>query len=105
MRSTNQDETLKAKASFERKMKEFGVIVESYYANNGRFAEREFQEEIIKIISLCHFAPQELIIKIVWWKIESKIAHLVQELYYFAPNYPSLRQHQLCSSLSLYLRL
>ena len=56
IRLTNQDETLKAKASFERKMKEFGVLVESYHANNERFAKREFREEIIKnnqSISFC----------------------------------------------------
>ena len=37
-------------------MKEFDVLVESYHADNGRFAEKEFREEIIKrnqSISFC----------------------------------------------------
>jgi len=56
MRSTSQEETLNAKSAFERKMKEFNVIVNSYHADNGRFAEKEFREEIIKCnqsISFC----------------------------------------------------
>ena len=56
MRSTSQEETLQAKAAFERKLKEFSVLVNSYHADNGRFAEKEFREEIIKnnqSISFC----------------------------------------------------
>ena len=56
MRSTSQEETLKAKAACERKMKEFDINIEQHHADNGRFAETAFRENIInngQSISFC----------------------------------------------------
>ena len=56
MKSTSQEKTLEAKSAFKRKMKKFDVIINSYHADNGRFIEKEFRENIIKCnqsISFC----------------------------------------------------
>ena len=45
-RSTNAEETLAAKASFERYAERHGVKVQSYQADNGRFSETAFMQAI-----------------------------------------------------------
>jgi hypothetical protein len=46
MRDLTLDETLLAKASFERHANEGGVTIDSYRADNGRFADSGFQQAI-----------------------------------------------------------
>ncbi len=43
--STNAQETLEAKAAFERFAKSHGVEVKAYHADNGRFAEKAWQQD------------------------------------------------------------
>ncbi|KAL7461231.1 hypothetical protein ACHAXS_001651, partial [Conticribra weissflogii] len=56
MRDQTQDSTLKAKASFERLANAYDVQIQSYHADNGRFAEKRFLDEIRRCnqeISFC----------------------------------------------------
>jgi hypothetical protein len=46
MRDLTLDKTLLAKASFERHANEGGVTINSYRADNGRFADSGFQQAI-----------------------------------------------------------
>jgi hypothetical protein len=46
MHDLTLDETLLAKSSFERHAHEGGVTINSYHANNGRFADSGFQQAI-----------------------------------------------------------
>jgi hypothetical protein len=46
MRDLTLDETLLAKASFKRHANEGGVTIDSYRADNGRFADSGFQQAI-----------------------------------------------------------
>ena len=46
MRDQSQDSTLEAKAAYERHANTFGVDVKAYRADNGRFAEAKFWEEV-----------------------------------------------------------
>ncbi len=42
----SQDSTLEAKKSFERHADTFGVSIKGYHADNGRFSEQKFREEV-----------------------------------------------------------
>ena len=44
--STSQDETLKAKAAYEKLAATHGVSVKHYHADNGRFAEKGFRDVV-----------------------------------------------------------
>ena len=47
---------MQAKVAFERKSKEFSMLVDGYHADNGQFTEKEFCKEIMKnnqSISFC----------------------------------------------------
>lgn len=44
-RSTTQEETLEAKAAFEKMANTYDVIIAGYHADNGRFAEARFREQ------------------------------------------------------------
>ena len=46
--STSADETLKAKESFEEFPNSHGVKILHYHADNGRFAEKVWKEDVIK---------------------------------------------------------
>ena len=46
MRSTTQDETLDAKLSVEKFFKQHGHKIESWHADNGRYAEKDFKEAV-----------------------------------------------------------
>ena len=46
MRDQSQDSTLEAKAAYERYANTFDVDIKAYRADNGRFAEERFREEI-----------------------------------------------------------
>ncbi len=46
MRNLTLDETLLAKAFFERHANEGGVTIDSYRADNGRFADSGFQQVV-----------------------------------------------------------
>ena len=46
MRDQSQDSTLEAKAAYERHANTFDVAIKAYRADNGRFAEERFREEI-----------------------------------------------------------
>lgn len=55
-RSTNQEDTLDAKAAFEKLALGFDVTIQGYHTDNGRFAEAAFKEECKKYdqnISFC----------------------------------------------------
>ena len=54
--STNADETVQAKLTFETLAANFGIKVYHYHADNGRFAENQFREALTKAnqtISFC----------------------------------------------------
>ena len=56
MRDSSQAQTLLAKRQFEREMSKHNVRVQSYRADNGRFAEKAFKDEVAKsnqIITFC----------------------------------------------------
>ena len=42
----SSEETIKAKEKFEAKCREYGVKVEHYHADNGRFADNAFREHV-----------------------------------------------------------
>ena len=44
--STTQEETINAKAAYEKLASTHGVTVEAYHADNGRFAEKGFREAV-----------------------------------------------------------
>ena len=46
MRSTSQDETLEGKSSFEIRAETFGVKINRYHVDNGRFSEQYFRSSI-----------------------------------------------------------
>jgi hypothetical protein len=46
MRNLSLEETLLAKIAFERHASKGGVIIHSYQADNGRFADSGFQQAI-----------------------------------------------------------
>ena len=46
MRNTTLDQTLQAKSSFERELSKHGVKVQACRADNGRFAELGFKNEV-----------------------------------------------------------
>ena len=47
-KTTNADETIDAKESFERYARSHGVAVRHYHADNGRFADNKFREAVAK---------------------------------------------------------
>jgi hypothetical protein len=56
MRDLGLDKTLLAKTAFERHASEGGVTIHSYQADNGRFADSDFQQavkEASQTITLC----------------------------------------------------
>jgi hypothetical protein len=56
MRSTDTEETLAAKLAFEKVAQSYGVNIERYHADNGRFAEKSFKaavEDASQKISFC----------------------------------------------------
>ncbi len=56
MRDQTQDSTLEAKASFERFADSHHVAIQPYHADNGRFAEEQFLDEVWRCnqeISFC----------------------------------------------------
>ncbi len=55
MRDQSQDSTLEAKQSFERHADNFGVSIEGYHADNGRFSEQKFREEVQRCNQQLHF--------------------------------------------------
>lgn len=46
--TTNAEETLKAKKAFEKHAETFGVNIIRYHADNGRFAEKVWKEDILQ---------------------------------------------------------
>jgi len=56
MREQTQESTLEAKAGYERHANTHGISVKSYRADNGRFAEEDFRNEVkrcLQTISFC----------------------------------------------------
>ena len=56
MRDQTQESTLEAKAGYERHANTYGITVDSYRADNGRFAEEDFRNEVkrcLQTISFC----------------------------------------------------
>jgi Reverse transcriptase (RNA-dependent DNA polymerase)/GAG-pre-integrase domain len=45
--STNAQETLSAKIEFERYARSFGVAIKHYHADNGRFADNEWRDDVV----------------------------------------------------------
>ena len=55
MRDQTQASTLEAKAGYERHANTFGITVNSYRADNGRFAEEDFREEVKRCLQTITF--------------------------------------------------
>ena len=47
MRNTTMEQTLMVKQAFDRKLSKHNVTIKRYYAENGCFADKEFQDEVL----------------------------------------------------------
>jgi hypothetical protein len=45
--STSSKETLEAKVEYERHARSYGVSIQHYHADNGRFADNEWREDVV----------------------------------------------------------
>jgi Reverse transcriptase (RNA-dependent DNA polymerase)/GAG-pre-integrase domain len=46
--STSSKETLEAKVEYERHARSYGVSIQHYHADNGRFADNEWREDVVR---------------------------------------------------------